>query len=85
MTLQERSEITEARLLLRWAASNLTETERLAVTSWLAEETLVEACIGSGVTRGGIWMARQSAIRKMRERLEILGIRSSLDVCSRVC
>lgn len=83
MTLQDRSEIAEARMLIRWAATDLTKSQRAAVMSWLDGESDVVTAIEQGLTRGGVWMARQSAIRKMRRRFEMLGIHSSHDLCSR--
>jgi hypothetical protein len=83
MTPQERSEISEARLFIAIVSCDLTDPQRVAVVSWLAGESDIATAIEHGRTRGGIWMARQAALKKMRRNLEMLGIYSSQDLCSR--
>jgi|HubBroStandDraft_1064217.scaffolds.fasta_scaffold00168_55 hypothetical protein len=78
MTSTELSEHSEMQLLLRWAAMTLTPTERYAIETWLAGETLKDAAREyRRVGRGGIWMAKQSGLRKMRRRLQQAGITSA--------
>jgi len=83
MTLQEGAEIAEARLLIRWAARILNDTERRALAEWLADVPAHETARALSVTGGAIWMARKEAIGKLRRRLRVLGIRSAAQVCSR--
>lgn len=76
------AEKSDVALLLRWAAGDLSDIERFAVSAWLNEMTEREAARIAGITRGGVWMARRSGLRKMRARLEKAGIRSIVEVLS---
>jgi hypothetical protein len=71
------AELSEARVLLRFASEVLTDTERAALSALATEMPGRQAAASRGnITRGGIWMAQQSGLRKMRRRLESLGIKS---------
>lgn len=71
------AKLAEARLLIRFASGVLTDTERAALSAFVGEMSEREAAVSRGnITRSGIWMARQSGLRKMRRRLESIGIRS---------
>jgi DNA-directed RNA polymerase specialized sigma24 family protein len=84
MTIHERAELTEANLLLRWAATrSLSDRERYALSVLASGMSLNEAAALQGVTSGCIWMAQQSALKKIRRTLERAGIHSSRDLCSR--
>jgi hypothetical protein len=75
--LLARAKVAEARLLLRYAASGLNETERLAIRAFMADVSATDAARAHGrITRGGIWMAQQSGLVKMRQALAQLGIES---------
>lgn len=76
MTCDQSCQVSEARLLLRWAAAGLTKQERFALGVWLAEVPEREAARQAGVSRAAVWMARQSALRKMRARMTGAGITS---------
>jgi hypothetical protein len=69
--------LSEVRLLLRFASGALTESERAAL-QWLVNDIGIrEAARRQGnITQGGIWMAQQSGLKKMRKRLVSIGIRS---------
>ncbi len=77
--LEQRAARAEARLLLRWAAADLTRTQRAAVESFAAGRpvSLDDLARELGVSRGGMWMAEQAGFKKMRRRLEMLGIHST--------
>jgi len=71
------AEIAEVHMLLRFASAGLTFKERQSVTGWLGGMTDSEIAPEMSTTRGGVWMLRQSAFKKMRRRLVMLGIRSA--------
>jgi DNA-directed RNA polymerase specialized sigma24 family protein len=74
------AELSEARLIIRFAANALSPIERAAVAAFISETPEREASVEHGITRGGVWMARQRAFVKMRKRLAMLGIESAEDV-----
>lgn len=76
-----RAQLAEVRLLLRFASARLTKTERVALSAFVAgvSDRTAAAEVGN-ITRAGIWMAQQSGLRKMRRRLEMLGITSASDL-----
>lgn len=78
----ERSQLEEeARLLLRLAANDLSEIERLAADGFardIPQRDLARKEIGFG--RGAIYYAQHRAFRKMRARLESIGVRSVAQV-----
>jgi hypothetical protein len=80
--LHTAAERAEARLLLRWAASTLNPTEKLALSAFMTELPRPQAAAIRGCTRGGIWMAEQKALKKMRRRFAELRITSSPQVLS---
>lgn len=82
LSLHARAERSEANLVLSWAASELTKTERIAIEGYLIDEPEVVTGERIGLTRGGIWMAKQSALRKIRKRLTTLGIKSTRQLIS---
>ena len=76
-------ELMEIRLLLRFAGSRLNPTERFALTCLVQETPLRDGAREGGISPGGIWMAQRSGLKKMRRRLEMLGIKSANDLISR--
>jgi len=80
MNMERSAIIADARLLIRWAAQELNRTERGALEAFVADIPLAHVAPGLGVTRGGVWMARESALRKMRARLALAGITSTSDL-----
>ena len=73
----EAARLDEARLLLRYAANQLSEIERLAAEGFardIPQRDLARPEIG--FRRGAIYYAQHRALRKMRARLESIGIRS---------
>ena len=72
--LEKLCAIHEAGLFLRWAANALNSRERAALAALAMEMTCSEAAPHVGLTRGGVWMAQQSAFEKMRRRLKVVGI-----------
>lgn len=74
------AEISEAALLIRYAARKLLPSERAAVLGFLAEEPMVLTGQRRGITRGGIFMAREAAFRKMARELRALGIEKTEDL-----
>ena len=76
-------ELMEIRLLLRFAGSRLNPTERFALTCLAQDTTLKDGAREGGISPGGIWMAQRSGLKKMRRRLETLGIKSADDLISR--
>ena len=80
MTYQQEREVflADARLILRFAASVLTPSEKAALSVLAIDADSSEkdqAAAERGITRGGLWMAKASGLRKMRRRLAQLGIR----------
>jgi len=71
-----QAQLGEIRTLLRFASGPLTDNERAALSDWLAGISLIETARELHITRGGVWMIQRSAMRKMRVRLESLGVRS---------
>ena len=80
MTAERESQISEARLFLRWAADALNETERAAVEDYALERPDAETAEKLGITRGGVWMGRKSGLAKLKKRLEAAGIRRMEDL-----
>jgi hypothetical protein len=77
----QRAQIEETRLLLRFAANDLSEIERLAADGFardVPQRELARAEIGFG--RGSIFHAQHRAFRKMRGRLRSIGITSVGDL-----
>ena len=81
MELTERCQIEEARLLLRFAASGLSKIERHAAEGFAAGHSQ-RSIAGKdvGFRRGAVYFAQHRALRKMRARLEELGIYSAEQV-----
>lgn len=73
-------ELDEARQLIRWAAQTLTRTERAALSAWLREIPACSAAEKYGLSRGAFWMAKQSALPKLRRRLAAARIERVADV-----
>lgn len=84
MTLPQlrSAQLGEARLVLRFAAGKLNRTERAAIHAFLCGVTDDRAGVELGITGGGVFMARKAALRKLRKRLELLGVRSAADLVS---
>jgi hypothetical protein len=73
----ELAQLQELRLLLRYAANELSEIERRAADGFardIPQRALASDAVG--FRRGAIFYAQHRAFRKMRVRLERLGIRS---------
>lgn len=81
-SIQHQTEIGDARLLLRYCAGSLSRVERAALAVYLAEVPERTAASSAGVSRAGVWYARQRAFTKMRRKLNSLGINSSRDLFS---
>lgn len=71
------AERADARLLIRWAATTLTDNERVCLEAFAAGEGAPVTARRIGITKGGVWMLRQSGLRKIRTRLERIGITST--------
>ncbi len=81
--IHTRVEIAEARLLLRWAAATLNDTERTALSSFAVADREESATARQvGVTKQALFFARQTGIVKMRRRLRAAGIRGCADLLS---
>lgn len=76
------AQLQEARTILRFAAAKLNRTERCSIQAFLCDMTDAECGAQIGITRGGVHMARQSALCKLRKRLTLLGIHSTADLVS---
>jgi len=77
----ERAQLQELKLLLRYAASELSEIERKAAEGFaydIPQRAIATEVIG--FRRGAIYYAQHRAFRKMRARMERLGIRSVSDI-----
>lgn len=73
-------EVDQAKLLLRYAAQELTAKQRFAIRAFMHGWNDVEAGKMVGATKQAIYEARKVGLRKMRRRLEELRIRSSADL-----
>jgi len=74
-------QLSEARFLIRFASGALTEKERSALSEFVNDNSAEEAAQRRGnITRGGIWMAQKSGLRKMRKRLTSIGIHSVREI-----
>jgi DNA-directed RNA polymerase specialized sigma24 family protein len=82
MNPHKRAERIEARLILRLAAARLNDTERMAIEAMLTGESERQAGLQAGRSRGAVWMAKQSGLRKLRNQLQRWGFRSSADFLS---
>jgi hypothetical protein len=74
----EHAQMEEARLLLRYAANELSDIERTAADGFARDYTqrsLAKQDIGW--RRGAIYYAQHRAFRKMRARLVAIGIHST--------
>lgn len=74
------AQLSEARLLLRYAARSLGPSERAAVAGFLTGETQQATGARIGLTKGGVFMAREAAFRKMLRELVALDIYSPDDL-----
>lgn len=83
MTQGQVSQIHDARLLIRWAANQLSERERSVLA--LVMEGHNDQDIGEllGFSRENASQVRQRACRKMRERLQRAGYNKSEDLLDR--
>lgn len=75
--LDQTGELEDVRLLLRYAAQTLGRTQRAAILGFMEDRTDAEIGRELGLRRSAIFMSKRSALRKMRARLEKLGIRSA--------
>lgn len=74
------SESSEVKLLLRYAAQELTDKQRYAIEAYMYGYDPTEAGLKIGLSRQAIYQFRKSGLRKMRRRLEELRIKSSSDL-----
>lgn len=74
------AQLNEARQVLSFAAGKLNRNQRCAIQAFLCEMTDEEAAAQIGITRGGVFMAREAAFEKLRKRLALLGIQSTADL-----
>lgn len=79
---ERKAQLTEARLLLRYAATRLTKCERISCASIMTEATHREIAAWENASHGWSWWGRIAGLPKMRERLEEIGVRSVHDVIS---
>lgn len=80
MTLDQRTQIAEARLYIQWAARNLKEIERCALIGQLwgwTDEKIAEVI---GCARSTVQRARLLATTKIRAELHAAGIKSTRDL-----
>ena len=76
-------ELSEARLLLRYAAQELTPIERAAAEGFARNRKQAQIAQElADITRGGVFYAQQRAFDKMRKRLNRIGLYSTSDVLS---
>lgn len=82
--LQRSAELEEARLFIMLCCQDLTPTEHQAIIGLMVDEKQSEttSALDSNLSRGAIWMARQSALEKMRKQLRAMKIRSTNDLIS---
>ncbi len=79
-SLEYSSGVDDARLLIRWAGMGLSHRERAALEAFASDVPLASIAPALGLSRGGVWMAYKSGLRKMKRRLAVAGIRSTADL-----
>ena len=79
----DHAEHSEARLLLRYAAQDLSPVERSSVEGFAHDISQGQIAARIGLTKGGVFYAEKRAFRKMRQRLKGLGIHSTDQVLSK--
>ncbi|SRR6266481_2868618 len=82
MTLDESIQLSEARLVLRWAAQTLTERQCECLTGFLLGEFLSTTGKRLGISKESVFEYRNTALAKLRERLYSLGISRCADLLS---
>jgi len=72
--------ISETRSIISFAARNLNRTERAALAGFLREDAQAATARELGLTRGGIFMAKEAGLKKLRKELNLMGIHCTEDL-----
>jgi len=82
MNLDDSVQIAEARLVLRWAAQTLTEMERDCISNFLMAQPDAPLVAKYSTTADLIHYHRKQAMKKLKARLQSLGISKCADLLS---
>lgn len=80
MDLIRRAQLDEANLVLRYVMKDLKGNQRLSVLALALDRSPTAVAREAGISARGLWMARQAALKKLRFRLERMGIKSTADL-----